>query len=141
MQTFSVELKKNDVLCREGDIETDLYIVQEGELLVMVRKNSQVIAVATLGQGEYIGELSFFDNRPRGADIVALGPCKLIKIPAVEIRQSLPSWIGSLGKALALKLRLHDEVIRSRGIKKSNVETIKPLSMEEQRLYFQLLSK
>ncbi len=141
MQTFSVELKKNDVLCREGDIESDLYIVQEGELLVMVRKNSQVIAVATLGQGEYIGELSFFDNRPRGADIVALGPCKLIKIPAVEIRQSLPSWIGSLGKALALKLRLHDEVIRSRGIKKSNVETIKPLSMEEQRLYFQLLSK
>ena len=141
MQTFTVELKKNDVLCREGDIETDLYIVQEGELLVMVRKNSQVIAVATLGQGEYIGELSFFDNRPRGADIVALGPCKLLKIPAVEIRQSLPNWMASLGKALALKLRLHDDVIRQRGIKKSNVETIKPLSMEEQRMYFQILSK
>ena len=130
MQTFDVELKKNDILCREGDVETDLFIVQSGELLVCIRKGSQVTAIAKLGPGEYIGELSFFDNKPRGADI-----------PAVEIRQSFPTWISTLGKMLALKLRLHDDVIRSKGIKKSNVETIKPLSMDDQRLYYQLLSK
>lgn len=141
MQTFNVDLKKNDILCREGDVETDLFIVQSGELLVCVRKGSQVTAIAKLGPGEYIGELSFFDNKPRGADIIALSPCKLVKIPAVEIRQSFPAWIGTLGKMLALKLRLHDDVIRSKGIKKSNVETIKPLSMDDQRMYYQLLSK
>jgi CRP-like cAMP-binding protein len=141
MQTFDVELKKNEVLCREGDVETDLFVVQSGELLVCVRKGSQVTAVAKLGPGEYIGELSFFDNKPRGADIIALGPCKLVKIPAVEIRQSFPSWISTLGKGLAMKLRQHDDVIRSKGIKKSNVESIKPLSMDDQRLYFQILTK
>ena len=72
MNTYDIELMKNDVLCREGDIETDLYVVQSGELLVCVRKGSQVTAVAKLGPGEYIGELSFFDNKPRGADIIAL---------------------------------------------------------------------
>ena len=141
MQTFDVELKKNDILCREGDVETDLFVVQSGELLVCIRKASQVTAIAKLGPGEYIGELSFFDNKPRGADIIALEACKLIKIPAVEIRQSFPTWVSTLGKMLALKLRLHDDVIRSKGIKKSNVETIKPLSMDDQRLYYQLLSK
>ena len=141
MQTFDVELKKNDILCREGDVETDLFLVQSGELLVCIRKGSQVTAVAKLGPGEYIGELSFFDNKPRGADIIALGPCKLVKIPAVEIRESFPAWISTLGKMLALKLRLHDDVIRSKGIKKSNVETIKPLSMDDQRMYYQILSK
>jgi len=141
MQTYDVELKKNEVLCREGDVETDLYIVQSGELLVCVRKGTQVTAVAKLGVGEYIGELSFFDNKPRGADIIAASDCKLVKIPAVEIRESFPSWLTTVGKMLALKLRLHDDVIRSKGIKKSNVETIKPLSMDDQRLYFQLLSK
>ncbi len=141
MNTYDIELKKNDVLCREGDIETDLYVVQSGELLVCIRKGSQVTAVATLGPGEYIGELSFFDNKPRGADIIALGPCKLVKIPAVEIRESFPAWLTTIGKMLALKLRLHDDVIRSKGIKKSNVETIKPLSMDDQRMYNQILSK
>jgi CRP/FNR family cyclic AMP-dependent transcriptional regulator len=141
MQIFDLELKQDEVLCREGDVETGLFLVLEGELIVFVRKASQVIAIAKIGKGEYVGELSFFDNRPRGADIVALTNTKLLKIPSVEIRQSFPQWLSTVGKAMAQKLRLYDEVIRSRGIKKSNVDTIKPLSMEEQRFYFNLLSK
>lgn len=140
MNTYTVELNKDDVLCREGDLETDLYVVLEGKLLVCVRKGTQVTAVATLGVGEYIGELSFFDNRPRGADIVALESCKLVKIPATEIRQSFPSWLSILGKVLAKKLRLHDDVIRQKGVKKAKVETIKPLSIDEQRHYNKILS-
>ncbi|MFP5490845.1 MAG: cyclic nucleotide-binding domain-containing protein [Bacteriovoracia bacterium] len=141
MKTFTIHLEKDDVLCHEGDQETDLYLVIKGELLVCVRKESQVTAVARLGAGEYIGELSFFDNEPRGADIIALESCQLVKIPAEEIRANFPHWITTLGQTLAQKLRLHDDVIRQRGIKKSKVETIKPLSMDEQRHYFQLLSK
>lgn len=141
MEAYTINLEKDDVLCHEGDQETDLYIVVSGELLVCVRKESQVTAVARLGAGEYIGELSFFDNLPRGADIIALESCQLIKIPADQIRQSFPQWITTLGHTLAQKLRLHDDVIRQRGIKKSKVETLKPLSMDEQRHYFKLLSK
>jgi CRP/FNR family cyclic AMP-dependent transcriptional regulator len=141
MKTFTIHLEKDEVLCCEGDQETDLYLVVSGELLVCVRKESQVTAIARLGAGEYIGELSFFDNLPRGADIIALDSCQLIKIPAEEIRANFPRWITTLGHGLAQKLRLHDDVIRQRGIKKSNVETIKPLSIDEQRHYFKLLSK
>lgn len=141
MHTFNIDLNKDDVLCREGDIETDLYVVLEGQLLVCVRKGTQVTAIATLGAGEYIGELSFFDNQPRGADIVALAPSKLVKIPATELRQSFPAWIHTLGKVLAGKLRLHDDVIRQKGVKKAKAETIKPLSIEEQRHYNKILSK
>lgn len=141
MNVFTTELKKDQVLCREGDIETDLYVLLEGKLLVCIRKGTQVTAVATLGKGEYIGELSFFDNQPRGADIIALEDSKLIRIPASEIRESFPSWITSMGKVLAQKLRLHDDVIRQKGIKKAKVETIKPLSIEEQRHFNNLLSK
>lgn len=141
MNTYTIELKKDQVLCREGDVETDIFIVLEGQLLVCVRKGSQVTAVATLGKGEYIGELSFFDLRPRGADIVALDHCKLVKIPATELRNDLPHWLLTMGKGLAKKLRLHDDVIRQKGVKKTNVGSIKPLSIEEQGHYFKLLSK
>lgn len=141
MNTYTLELEKDQVLCREGDPESDLYIVLRGKLLVCVRKGTQVIAIATLGEGEYIGELSFFDNKPRGADIVALEPCQLVKIPAQEIRTSFPNWILNAGKVLATKLRLQDDVIRQKGVKKSNVQTIKPLSIDEQRHYHKILSK
>ena len=141
MDTYTIDLKKDDVLCREGDVETDLYILLKGQLLVCVRKGTSVIAVATLGEGEYIGELSFFDNLPRGADIVALTTCQLVKIPAQDIRTSFPQWITNMGKVLATKLRLQDDVIRQKGVKKAKVESIKPLSIDEQRYYHKILSK
>ncbi len=141
MQTTTVELKKDQVLCREGDRETDLYIVLEGELLVCVRKGSQVTAITRLGKGEYIGELSFFDGRPRGADIVALENCRLVRIAAEDLSGSFPSWLNTLGKALAEKIRLHDDVIRQKGVKKAKADSIRPLSQEEQRHYFGVLAK
>ncbi len=141
MKARTVRLEKNDVLCHEGDVESDLYFIESGELLVCVRKQSQVTAVAQLGAGEYIGELSFFDSLPRGADIVALTDCTLIKLDAQEVRELLPSWLMHLGRAMAQKLRLHDDVIRQRGIKRANVETIRPLSIEEQAHYYKLLAK
>ena len=140
MDTYTVDLKKDQVLCREGDRETDLYIVLAGSLLICVRKGTQVTAVATLAKGEFMGELSFFDNLPRGADVIASEETRLLRIPASEIRASFPFWISIVGKQLASKIRLHDDVIRQKGVKKSKVETIKPLSIEEQRHYNKLLS-
>ena len=43
-----ISLKANSILCREGDLDTDLYIVQEGELLICSRAGSRVTALAKL---------------------------------------------------------------------------------------------
>lgn len=140
MDVETVELKKDQVLCREGDRATDLYIVLKGELLVCVRKESQVTAIAHIGIHEFIGELSFFDGLPRGADILALSDCQLVKIPMTQLSEDFPPWVRTLGQVLSQKLRTYDDVIRQRGIKKSKVETIKPLSLEEQRHIYKLLA-
>lgn len=140
MDIETIELKKDQVLCREGDQARDLYIVLEGELLVCVRKESQVTAIAHIGNHEFIGELSFFDGLPRGADIITLTDCQLVKIPMTQLGENFPPWIRTLGQILSQKLRTYDDVIRQRGIKKSKVDTIKPLSLDEQRHIFKLLS-
>lgn len=141
MDVETLALKKDQVLCREGEIATDLYIVLQGELLVCVRKASQVTAIARIGADEFIGELSFFDGLPRGADIVALTDCQLVKIPVDQITTHFPAWVRTLGQVLSQKLRTLDDVIRQRGIKKGNLESLKPLSIEEQRHYYQLLGQ
>lgn len=141
MQTYPVTLKPHDVLCREGDVETDLYMVVEGELLICVSKGTQITTVARLTAGEFLGELSFFDQRPRAANVIALTPCSLIRIPSVEVRQSFPAWLATVGKELARKVRHHDELIRTKGIKKAKAESIKALTIDEQRQIYAILSK
>jgi CRP/FNR family cyclic AMP-dependent transcriptional regulator len=141
MQTYPVKLAPYEVLCREGDAESDLYMVVEGELLICVCKGTQVTTVATLGTGEFLGELSFFDNRPRAANVISLTNCTLIRIPSTEVRQSFPAWLATVGKELARKVRHHDELIRTKGIKKTKAESIKALSIDEQRKIYSILSK
>lgn len=141
MEYEKVKLKQDQVLCREGDQENDLYIIESGELLVCIRKGSQVTPIAYLKDGEYIGELSFFDDKPRGADIIALKPTTLMKIPATEVRKNFPSWMGTLGNVMSSKIRKLDDVIRQKGIKKASADSIKPLDVAQQTKYFQILSK
>lgn len=134
-------LTKDEVLCREGDNNTDLYLIEEGEVLVCIRKGSQVTPIAYLGVGEFIGELSFFDGLPRGADIVATSPTKLSIIPAESLRDQFPSWIGTLGQVLASKIRHMDNIIRQNGIKKSKNQSVKPIEIGEQTRLIKISAK
>lgn len=136
---YIVNLSKDQLLCKEGDTASDLYIVHQGKLLVCVRKGTQVIAVAEIGPGEYMGELSYFDGMSRSADIIAVEDTVLIKIPQAHVKEKFPRWLSSLAKFQTKKLRVMDDVIRNKGIKKKNVQSIKPLSIDEQRYYLKII--
>jgi len=45
-----------DIVCREGDIGTEMYIVKLGELDVVSSREQMIYA--TLGEGNYFGEVS-----------------------------------------------------------------------------------
>ncbi len=141
MNTYEVKLAANDVLCREGERGTDLYLISEGELLVCVCRGTQVTAIAQLGPGEFLGELSFFDNRPRGADVIALTPCRLLRIPAVEALPHLPPWLVTLGQRMGHKIRVLDDAIRKKGLRRRPPRELRALTIEEQRRIFQILSQ
>jgi CRP/FNR family cyclic AMP-dependent transcriptional regulator len=133
---LSVNLEAGEVLCTAGERESDLYIIHSGKLLVFVVKGTQVTPLAFLGPGEYMGELSFFDQEARSANVIAVESSSLVKIPVDEIERQFPDWLVTIAQSITKKLRHTGEVIRSKGIRKKNVETMKPLSMEEQREYF-----
>lgn len=138
-QKFS--LKKDEILLlAEGD-DKDLYIIQTGRVMVFVQKGSQIIPVAYLSDGEYIGELSFFDEGKRSASIICTEDTEFLKIPVEQMHTHCPSWMKNIGTQLTRKIRENDELIRSKGIRKKNVEGIKPLTMEEQTRCFKLVDK
>jgi len=58
------------VVAREGAPGNEFIVVIEGEL--EVRKGDE--AIATICAGDYVGEISLLDNRPRTATVVAKTP-------------------------------------------------------------------
>ncbi len=136
--TETVKLKKDEILFLAGEDNSDLYIIRSGKVMVFVQNGSQIIPVAYLERGEYIGELSFFDGTARSASIICLESSEFIKIPTEELHKHLPNWLLNMGLELTKKIRSNDELIRSKGIKKTKVESIKPLSIEEQTKYYKL---
>ena len=135
-----VKLIKDEVLCREGDTETDLYLVTQGKLLICSRSGKMVTPLAYLGRNDYFGEMSFFDGKPRSADVIAVEDTTLIKIFGTDLKEQVPTWLHIMAKQMTQKLRRFDEAIRDKGVKKRKDAQITPLSIEEQRHYFQLLN-
>lgn len=131
--------KKDEILFLADEKKNDLYIIRKGKVMVFVQKGSEIIPVAYLDQGEYIGELSFFDDGPRSASILCVEDSEFIKISSEEMNEYFPSWLKILGQGLTRKIREADELIRSKGIRKKNVESIKPLPIEEQTRVFKLV--
>jgi CRP/FNR family cyclic AMP-dependent transcriptional regulator len=138
MQSYLIELEEDQVLCREGDPSSEIYMLDSGKLLVCVVNGTQVKALAKIGPGEFIGELSFFDGKPRSTHIIAIEKCTLIQLPQHEIMTKFPTWFQQVGRSLTRKVRLHDKIIHEAQIRRSNDEELK-LSIEEQRHYYELL--
>lgn len=135
-----INVKKDELICKEGDDSRDLYKIVSGKLMICSRNNSMVTPLAHLEADEYFGEFSFFDGMKRSADVIAIENSVLIKVPLGELKKQFPRWLLITAKSMTNKLRLMDNVIRTKGIKKKK-SSIPPLSIDEQRHYLQIISK
>lgn len=134
------EVKKGEIICVSGEQNSDLFIIHSGKLLVFVTDGTKVTPLAYLNSGEYLGELSFFDGMPRSAHVMSVEDSTLIQIPVSEIDKQFPLWLQTIAHSITKKLRYSSDLIRQKGIRKKNVDSMKPLSIEEQRDIYQSLS-
>jgi CRP-like cAMP-binding protein len=61
-----------EFMTRQGDEATWLYIIEKGRVSVRVASEGDMREVATLGDGDYFGEMGLMTGEPRTATIVAL---------------------------------------------------------------------
>ncbi len=133
--------KKNEIICKTGEDDQTLYFVEKGTLLVFVIDGTQVTPIAYIGSDEFVGELSFFDQNNRSAYVMALDEAELLSIPPTQQEDVMPDWMIRLAKNMTKRIRHIDSLISKQGIKRKNVESIKPLSIEQQRNIFKIISE
>ena len=105
MTTFeTIEYKNKDVVCREGEMSNDLFFILSGRFAVYANNK---LATVLNPNDLFIGEMAFLLNDRRTATVLAVGNCKLIRIPKAEflmlIRKN-PHYGIFLSKMLAQRL-------------------------------------
>ena len=93
------------VICREGEPGDDFFVITRGTVTVTGDDFGTSKTLATLGAGQFFGELTALSNQPRQATVVAAEPLELICIPLVAVNEVLKAQPAAF--ALLQKDGLH----------------------------------
>ncbi len=83
------KLAKNEILFREGDPSDAMYVIKSGRIAITKAKGSGEIILAEKVGGEMLGEMAFFDSKPRSAGAKAVPIAKSSRCPSPLCTPSL----------------------------------------------------
>ena len=69
-----------DLIFSQGDLGTDMFIIQEGEVDIIKHIGSEAHLLSHLEKGDFFGEMALMESTPRTADAVAKTDVKVVAI-------------------------------------------------------------
>ena len=112
---FTEEHAAGEYLFREGDLGTEMFILQEGQVEILKTVNGEDEQLAVLDKGDFFGEMSLLEDLPRTASARALVDCKVIRINGATFDQMLrtkPEIAVRIMRKLSRRLRQTDQMLR-----------------------------
>ena len=97
---------RGQAIVREGESGSDLYVVERGQVAVMVDVAGLPHEVARIGPGDFFGEMSFMTGESRRASVVALGDVEVVRVDQDSFREVLghdPRVLDAMGRVLAIR--------------------------------------
>lgn len=115
MAAIQKTFAKDSVIFHEGDNPTDIYIIKKGTISIRKRKMASFVEVAKIYQNEVLGEMSFFDRKPRSASAVCLSEVEVLEIPFEGLDKmyaGMPDYFKSIIASVVERLRKANTTIR-----------------------------
>jgi CRP/FNR family cyclic AMP-dependent transcriptional regulator len=126
-------MKAGEVLFRKGEPGSAMYVIEEGEIEIILPVDPPVneVQLSILKEGEFFGELSLFADTPRTATARALVDTRLVEMQRgdfITFVMERPSVGISMLSEMAKRLQLTNELISSLASKNPNEEIEEELS-------------
>lgn len=78
--TLGKVYQDGEVIVRQGEAGDCMYVIQSGQVEVLLKKGDGDVCVAVLGEGEIFGEMALFAQEVRSATIRARGEVKALTL-------------------------------------------------------------
>ena len=98
------DLVRGQMLVAQGEPSDALFVVLHGALAV--RKSGDTAPIAELRAGELVGEIGFFANVPRTADVIAIRDASVLALTRAAyhaLAEHTPAIVEAVLAALALR--------------------------------------
>lgn len=130
----SRDLKLGEFLFENGDLGSELYIIESGKLSISQGKGLERIELAQLSSGSMVGEMALFDGAPRSADASAIEPTRLKVITKGsfdKMIQILPVWLKAIINIVVNRIREANSRVDSHSIPKMVFSLISFISLSK----------
>jgi len=111
----SINFKKNALIIGKDSQGDSLYIIRSGEVKVLLQnEDGKEMILAKFRAGDFFGEMSLVDGRPRSADVITTEKSQLLILSRdafVEHLEQFPRTGLKILAEMSTRLRRADEVI------------------------------
>ena len=106
-------------IARQGELGECMYVIQQGQVEVVREQDGTEVQLATLGEGDFFGEMALFDRERRSATVRALGEARVLTVDKRTFLRRIhedPSLAFRIVKGMSQRIRkLDTQVARLEG--------------------------
>jgi len=69
-----------EIILHQGDVGGCMYVIQKGQVEILLQKEEGEVRVAVLDEGDFFGEMALFEPEVRSATVRALGEVRVLTV-------------------------------------------------------------
>ncbi len=121
--SFECTYQAGDYMFREGDLGTEMYIIQTGTVEIVKDLENGPTVLATLEKGDFFGEMALLEDLPRSAAARAACETRLLQFNGSTFDQMLrsnPEIAVRMMRKLSHRLRRTDDLLKQLSLRLSH---------------------
>jgi len=98
-------------IVRQGEVGDRMFVIQSGTVEVVQETDDREVSLATLGPGEFFGEMAIFEREVRSATVRARGEARVLTVDRRTLMRRIqrdPSLAFNILKTMSHRIRTLD---------------------------------
>jgi len=109
-----------EVIIRQGQIGDCMYVIQEGQVEVLIEEDGGEVLLAVRGEGDFVGEMAIFEQEVRSATVRAIGEVRALTVDKKTFLRRIhqdPSLAYRIVQVMSGRIReLSNEIVHLKAV-------------------------